>query len=156
MPPRALPLPALRASCSPVAPAPARLGAVARTGTGTGTHVWSHQVQVRTLLTRRATSFWATSYPPQPGKAGSSVPTLPSPAALPPLPGPISAVTQEDTKVKGAADGRRQMRKQRYLDSLMDKSGEVGLKCEYESADSKRQGGNVLLMTPRLDSRRGR
>jgi hypothetical protein len=79
----------------------------------------------RTLLpSRRHASFWAASYPPS--KNGTPIS---GPTSLPPLPAP-SAVTQEDGKV---SDGRRRMRKQRYLDSLMDKTGELGLKCEFNA-----------------------
>lgn len=68
---------------------------------------------------KTTTSFWSTSYPApvQDAAAGK----VPSP---PPLPAP-SAVTQAEE-----TDRQRARRQQRYLDSLMNKAGEVGLQCE--------------------------
>lgn len=68
---------------------------------------------------KSTTSFWATSYPPPVQEAASG--KVPTP---PPLPAP-SAVTQAEE-----TDGQRAQRQQRYLDSLMNKAGEVGLQCE--------------------------
>jgi magnesium transporter len=85
------------------------------------------RLQTRTLFTR-ATSFWAPSYPP-PTNDQSWVPAIPprpgADLSPPPLPAP-SPVTQENI---APSDGRRSRIKERYLDSLMDKAGELGLQC---------------------------
>ncbi|EKD02701.1 hypothetical protein A1Q2_02931 [Trichosporon asahii var. asahii CBS 8904] len=68
---------------------------------------------------KTTTSFWSTSYPaPVQDAAADKVPPPP------PLPAP-SAVTQAEE-----TDRQRARRQQRYLDSLMNKAGEVGLQSE--------------------------
>lgn len=73
----------------------------------------------RTLLTRRTTSFWATSYPMADDEHRGSL------ATMPPLPAP-SAVVEPP-----AAPESRSRRRERYLDSLMDKAGHMYLKCTW-------------------------
>lgn len=69
----------------------------------------------------RSTSFWSTSYPAPIKELSGKLP------APPPLPAP-SAVTQTEE-----SDRQRARRQQRYLDSLMNKAGEVGLQCEPDA-----------------------
>ncbi|KAL7424187.1 magnesium ion transporter [Cryptotrichosporon argae] len=81
--------------------------------------------QVRTLFTRRgaSTSFWSTSYP---SDHLSNIPSTPPSPAPPSLPAG-SAVVEAD-------EGGR---KQRLLDSLMDRAGELSLKCSVLDAEGK-------------------
>lgn len=97
----------------------------------------------RTLAVKRKSSFWAPSHstnfwspnpPPDPSKGDEGrVPDVPpSPdltvsVAAPPLPAP-SAVTEVGEGDEECSP--HQIRKQRYLDSLMDKAGELNLHCE--------------------------
>lgn len=101
------------------------------------------QNQARTLLTRRGASFWAPSYPNNPG---NTVP--PAGEELPPLP-TMSPVTEPPK----AATPRVLHRKERYLDSLMDKAGEMGLqcRCSCEISDSRLDS----RLSWELDSRGG-
>lgn len=72
---------------------------------------------------KTTTSFWSTSYPaPVQDAAADKVPPPP------PLPAP-SAVTQAEE-----TDRQRARRQQRYLDSLMNKAGEVGLQCKRSTS----------------------
>lgn len=92
----------------------------------------------RSLFTRRSTSFWTQSYPPQSyGSGAISYPGGPDDGEhsiqvpyVPPLPGDQG---QAGPSRPGVEEGRTQ-RKQRYLDSLMDKAGELSLRCEFASA----------------------
>ncbi|WRT67295.1 uncharacterized protein IL334_004263 [Kwoniella shivajii] len=84
-----------------------------------------HQRQRRGLFTRRSTSFWTHSYP------SSDIPQVPY---TPPSPyqdhhnqdqqGHSNNEHQSNSDI-----GQRKDRKQRYLDSLMDKAGELSLRC---------------------------
>ncbi|KAL1413465.1 magnesium ion transporter [Vanrija albida] len=80
-----------------------------------------------------STNFWSPNPAPDPAKNGEGrtpdvppSPDLTVSVAAPPLPAP-SAVTElgEDDEECGP----HQKRKQRYLDSLMDKAGELNLHC---------------------------
>lgn len=94
----------------------------------------------RTLLTYRAakkpeSAFWVPSYPTPESKGSTWVPSIPpqpaSEVAPPPLPSPSAVTVTEDHEGSDAdGSGDRQRRKERYLDSLMDKAGELGLQCE--------------------------
>ncbi|WVR05459.1 hypothetical protein IAU60_002475 [Kwoniella sp. DSM 27419] len=77
----------------------------------------------RALSTRRFTSFWTQSYP---HTETSQVPYIPpAPSNVPMLPGPHS-------------DGKRDTKqKQRYLDSLMDKAGELSLRCSILDSEGE-------------------
>nr|XP_019042402.1 magnesium transporter [Kwoniella bestiolae CBS 10118]OCF21332.1 magnesium transporter [Kwoniella bestiolae CBS 10118] len=76
-------------------------------------------VQSRTLFTRRGTSFWTQSYP------SAEAPQVPY---TPPPPDQLAGRNEE-------VDGQRRDRKQRYLDSLMDKAGELSLRCSVLDAE---------------------
>ena len=68
---------------------------------------------------RLSTSFWTHSFPPQ-ISGSSQVPyTPPSPN-----PGPWSSSDSAEP-----VEGKKKQKKQRYLDSLMDKAGELSLRC---------------------------
>lgn len=99
--------------------------------------------QTRTFLTRRSTSFWSHSYSPEPVPQVPFIPPIPSipaHASSSRRPGvPIlidhgeAGVEIEGRPIPGAADdGRKKERKERYLDSLMDKAGELSLRCKLE------------------------
>jgi len=78
-------------------------------------------VQERTYFTRRSTSFYTNSYP-QSGLSGVEIPyTPPSPASDKP--------TSSRNEYGVHEDGRRKERKAKYLESLMDKAGELSLRC---------------------------
>jgi hypothetical protein len=78
-------------------------------------------VQERTYFTRRSTSFYTNSYP-QSGLSGVEIPyTPPSPATDKP--------TSSNNESGVHEDGRRKERKAKYLESLMDKAGELSLRC---------------------------
>lgn len=82
---------------------------------------------------KTTTSFWSTSYPtPVQDAAADKVPTPP------PLPAP-SAVTQTEE-----SDRQRARRQQRYLDSLMNKAGEVGLQCKSKERGRELTPGSIL------------
>jgi hypothetical protein len=79
-------------------------------------------VQERTYFTRRSTSFYTNSYP-QSGQSGVEVPyTPPAPAADRPT-------SSSNNEYGVHEDGRRKERKAKYLESLMDKAGELSLRC---------------------------
>ncbi|KAK8869654.1 hypothetical protein IAR55_000222 [Kwoniella newhampshirensis] len=80
--------------------------------------------QCRSFFSRRSTSFWATSYPPD----ESNIPQVPY--TPPPPDVPSSSATNVPQ-----SDGQTKDRKQRYLDSLMDKAGELTLRCSILDAD---------------------
>ncbi|TXT15693.1 hypothetical protein VHUM_00196 [Vanrija humicola] len=80
----------------------------------------------RTLAVKRKSSFWAPSHSTNP----SAEPIVS--VIAPPLPAP-SAVTEVGEGDEECSP--HQMRKQRYLDSLMDKAGELNLHCSI--LDSK-------------------
>ena len=78
-------------------------------------------VQERTYFTRRSTSFYTNSYT-QSGLSGVEIPyTPPSPASDKP--------TSSRNEYGVHEDGRRKERKAKYLESLMDKAGELSLRC---------------------------
>jgi magnesium transporter len=78
-------------------------------------------VHERTYFTRRSTSFYTNSYP-QSGLSGVEIPyTPPSPATDKP--------TSSNNESGVHEDGRRKERKAKYLESLMDKAGELSLRC---------------------------
>ncbi|CAK9785661.1 cora-domain-containing protein [Cutaneotrichosporon oleaginosum] len=77
----------------------------------------------RGILTRRATSFWAPSYPP-PDEEHKIVDT-----AMPPLPAPGGGLVIE------TPTATKSRRRERYLDSLMDKAGHMYLKCSILDAN---------------------
>nr|XP_019013712.1 magnesium transporter [Kwoniella pini CBS 10737]OCF52493.1 magnesium transporter [Kwoniella pini CBS 10737] len=74
--------------------------------------------QKRTLFSKRSTSFWSQSYP------STEVPQVPY---TPPPPDQLGydTINQDGEGI----DGQRKDRKQRYLDSLMDKAGELSMRC---------------------------
>ncbi|WWD01221.1 hypothetical protein V866_008162 [Kwoniella sp. B9012] len=77
--------------------------------------------QSRSLFTRRGTSFWTQSYP------SSESPQIPY---TPPPPDQLIGRNGNEE-----VDGQRRDRKQRYLDSLMDKAGELSLRCSVLDAE---------------------
>lgn len=77
----------------------------------------------RSLFTRRSTSFWAHSYPDNQASS-SQIPYAPPP--------PNSAARGGRSGTSIPEEGRKQEKKQRYLDSLMDKAGELNLRCKPE------------------------
>lgn len=84
--------------------------------------------QCRSFLTRRSTSFYSHSYPPVTYSA--EIPYVP-----PVPPGPESSSSSASAGTQGSssdqpAGGKRKERKERYLESLMDKAGELSLRCE--------------------------
>ncbi len=92
--------------------------------------------QTRGILTRRATSFWAPSYPP-PDEEHKIADT-----AMPPLPGPgggLIAETPDDATPKSR-------RRDRYLDSLMDKAGHMYLKCELPPTSGTTKPGRTAAL----------
>jgi hypothetical protein len=82
--------------------------------------------QCRSLdLTTRSTSFWAPSFPPNHDTIATQVPFVPPiPSARP------STSINPDTPGLPGDDGRKKERKERLLASLMDKAGELRLRCE--------------------------
>lgn len=81
---------------------------------------------------KASTSFWSHSYGPSANVQTLNVPYgPPSPAGTVPIVGSSSA-GQHSTR-PGMDDGdvtaRKMERKQRYLDGLMDKAGELSLRC---------------------------
>jgi hypothetical protein len=92
----------------------------------------SNWCQRRTFLTRRSTSFWTQSFPPQTVSSGNSaafVPSVPPSPSSPPHEG-ARAESSRQGHERAAVDGKRKERKQRYLDSLMEKAGDLSLRCE--------------------------
>ncbi|KAI9637861.1 putative magnesium ion transporter [Dioszegia hungarica] len=77
----------------------------------------------RSLFTRRSTSFWAQSYPDNQAST-SQIPYAP------PSPTPRGASASPPPE-----EGRKKEKKQRYLDSLMDKAGELNLRCSVLDAE---------------------
>jgi hypothetical protein len=89
--------------------------------------------QRRAFLTRRSTSFWTQSFPPQivaSGSTASFVPSVPPSPSSPALEG-ARAESSRHGHERSAVDGKRKERKQRYLDSLMEKAGDLSLRCEW-------------------------
>lgn len=84
----------------------------------------------RSLFTRRSTSFWAQSYPDNQAST-SQIPYAP------PSPTPRGASASPPPE-----EGRKKEKKQRYLDSLMDKAGELNLRCELNDS------GRCLIIGP--------
>jgi hypothetical protein len=80
-------------------------------------------VQQRSFLTRRSTSFYTHSYPQQGSSSGVEIPYIP--------PAPERLAEGEAGGV--GEDGKRKERKAKYLESLMDKAGELSLRCELAS-----------------------
>lgn len=76
----------------------------------------------RTYFTRRSTSFYTNSYP-QSSSSGVEIPYIPPP---PISERPVSYVNDDGVH----EDGRRKERKAKYLESLMDKAGELSLRCK--------------------------
>lgn len=92
--------------------------------------------QSRALQSRRTTSFWSHSYRPE------SVPQVPFIPPIPSLPQSISNTRQPGVpllidhgeagvEMEEGEDGKKRERKERYLDSLMDKAGDLSLRCEF-------------------------
>jgi hypothetical protein len=79
-------------------------------------------LQERTYFTRRSTSFYTNSYP-QPGSSGVEIPFTP--------PAPASDRLETSYRPEDGVqeDGKRKERKAKYLESLMDKAGELSLRC---------------------------
>lgn len=82
-------------------------------------------VQQRSFLTRRSTSFYTHSYPQQGSSSGVEIPYIP------PAPERVS----EGEAGGVGEDGKRKERKAKYLESLMDKAGELSLRCELALCD---------------------
>lgn len=81
--------------------------------------------QIRAFLGRRSTSFYTHSYPPV--TYSGEIPYVP--------PGPGSSSSSANPGDDGCGDGhpvqgKRKERKERYLESLMDKAGELSLRCK--------------------------
>jgi len=79
-------------------------------------------VQDRTYFTRRSTSFYTNSYP-QSGLSGVEIPYTP------PAPASDKPASSSNNENGVHEDGRRKERKAKYLESLMDKAGELSLRC---------------------------
>jgi hypothetical protein len=82
-------------------------------------------VRQRSFLTRRSTSFYTHSYPQQGSSSGVEIPYIP--------PAPERLAEGEAGGV--GEDGKRKERKAKYLESLMDKAGELSLRCELALCD---------------------
>jgi magnesium transporter len=82
-------------------------------------------VRQRSFLTRRSTSFYTHSYPQQGSSSGVEIPYIP--------PAP-ERLAEGDAGGVGE-DGKRKERKAKYLESLMDKAGELSLRCELALCD---------------------
>ncbi|BEI81877.1 hypothetical protein CcaverHIS002_0210370 [Cutaneotrichosporon cavernicola] len=81
--------------------------------------------QSRGILTQRATSFWAPSYPaPEKNHKIEETP-------MPPLPEARGGLIPETASSSSTKSHRRD----RYLDSLMDKAGHMYLKCSILDAN---------------------
>ena len=98
--------------------------------------------QTRTFLGRRSTSFYTHSYPPV--TYSGEIPYVP--------PGPESSSSSVNPGDGGPGDGhpvegKRKERKQRYLESLMDKAGELSLRCRFRltQANEGNQINNMLI-----------
>lgn len=89
--------------------------------------------QRRTFLTRRSTSFWTQSFPPQIVSSSNSAAFVPSVPPSPSSPAHEGARAESSRHghERAAVDGKRKERKQRYLDSLMEKAGDLSLRCEW-------------------------
>ena len=79
-------------------------------------------IQDRTYFTRRSTSFYTNSYP-QSGLSGVEIPYTP------PAPATDKSASSSNNEHGVHEDGRRKERKAKYLESLMDKAGELSLRC---------------------------
>ena len=106
----------------------------------------------RTFLTKRSASnsFWAPSYPHDHPSSVSQVPFIPpvprkgqsssAMSAVPVLPHVTYAI------IEGSDQGaRKRERKQKYLDSLMDKAGELSLRCKQLAFS--RNIGSILTVS---------
>ena len=97
----------------------------------------------RTFLTRRSTSFYTHSYPPVTYSA--EIPYVPPTPEASSSNSPGDAVS---TEAEQPIEGKRKERKERYLESLMDKAGELSLRCEWRVRRSPRRGideiGSIL------------
>jgi hypothetical protein len=80
-------------------------------------------VQQRTFLTRRSTSFYTHSYPQGGSSSGVEIPYIP------PSPERVAGSSSADSEGGVGEDGKRKERKAKYLESLMDKAGELSLRC---------------------------
>ena len=78
--------------------------------------------QRRGLLGKRMTSFYTHSFPPKTADEADQAPFVPS---VPP--GPTRSASNNE-------EGRQKEKKERYLDSLMDKAGELSLRCSFAVA----------------------
>lgn len=76
-----------------------------------------------TYFTRRSTSFYTNSYP-QSSSSGVEIPYTP------PSPTPEKSSSSSHPENEVYEDGRRKERKAKYLESLMDKAGELSLRCK--------------------------
>lgn len=84
----------------------------------------------RTFLSRRRTSFWAPSYP----ESNPHTSTLQVPFTPPPPTDNDSGRLPEETG-PGAIVAEPRDKKNRYLNSLMEKAGELSLKCSILDAE---------------------
>ena len=82
--------------------------------------------QCRTFFSKRSSTFWTQSFPQQITSDSNTpyVPPTPSGSSVVPLPNPV------DPSVK------KRERKQRYLDTLMDKAAELSLRCMFWCSSS--------------------
>ncbi|GMK59247.1 hypothetical protein CspeluHIS016_0702620 [Cutaneotrichosporon spelunceum] len=79
----------------------------------------------RGILTRRATNFWASPY------SASDQDNNDEDTSMPPLPAGGGGLISETTSSSSTNEGRRE----RYLNSLMDKAGHMYLKCSILDAN---------------------
>jgi magnesium transporter len=92
--------------------------------------------QCRTFLTKRSKSFWSPSYPPPDHAESPQVPFTPPRPSSDHFPIVAAGPDAKSAPHILYADSEEPMtktrdRKQRYLDSLMDRAGELSLRCEY-------------------------
>ena len=78
---------------------------------------------------KRSASFWTPSFPSDSNTSLQvpylpSIPAVPGTSVLPSVPSPHLVAQAPD-------QAKKRERKQRYLDNLMDKAGELSLRCEY-------------------------
>jgi hypothetical protein len=148
---------------------------LSRRATTQSTHLppWTH---CRSSLSARfssTNSFWSQSYPPSRPESSPNVPSVPfishpprpqvgNVSNVPIIPHVTSAIAERaeaEANETGREPGsRKRERKQRYLDSLMDKAGELSLKCE--SSRTNNQGCSLTArlhpgLGRKLDSRGG-
>ncbi|WVF72062.1 hypothetical protein IAT40_006874 [Kwoniella sp. CBS 6097] len=96
--------------------------------------------RIRSLSTRRWTSFWTHSFPNSAAAAATGTQTSTTQVpSLPPSPpdsnGHSASPYAPELDGRAASGLGKRDKKQRYLDSLMDKAGELSLRCSVVDAE---------------------